>query len=121
MKKLIEKFWMTEKEILEYAKRRDDLWEYEDEYLLDFIRWNQHWDLDDILDEFSHYWIEYEEDDRVGNWQELHLWQIVVETNWELGYHEIESEDDEITEDLYRAVLKATKFESKILSITRIN
>ena len=58
MKNLEEKFWMTEKQILDYAKKRDDLWEYEDEYLLDFIRWNQHWDLDDILDEFSHYWIE---------------------------------------------------------------
>ena len=66
MKTLKEKFWMAEKEILDYAKKRDDLWEYEDEYLLDFIRGNQHWDLDDILDEFSHYWV----DDRIENWKD---------------------------------------------------
>lgn len=53
--------------------------------------------------------------------QKLHLRQIVAETNWELEYKEIESEDEEITEDLYHAVLKATKFESKLLSIARIN
>lgn len=68
MKTLEEKFWMTEKEILDYAKKRDDLWEYEDEYLLDFIRGNQHWDLDDILDEFSHYWIE--DENRIENWKD---------------------------------------------------
>lgn len=53
--------------------------------------------------------------------QELHNRQIVTETNWELDYINIDSEDDELTEDLYHAVLKAVKFESKILSITRIN
>lgn len=53
--------------------------------------------------------------------QELHCRQIVTETNWELDYHNIDSEDDELTDDLYHAVLKAVKFDSKILSITRIN
>lgn len=53
--------------------------------------------------------------------QKLHCWQIVTETNWELGYHDIDSEDDELTDDLYHAILKAVKFDSKILSITRIN
>lgn len=53
--------------------------------------------------------------------QKLHLWQILTETNWELEVHEIESEDEELTEDLYHAVLKATRFESKILSVARIN
>lgn len=53
--------------------------------------------------------------------QKLHLWQILTETNWELEVHEIESEDEELTEDLYHAVLKSTNFESKILSVARIN
>lgn len=53
--------------------------------------------------------------------QELHLWQIVTETNGELDYINIDSEDTEITEDLFHAVQKAVKFDSLILSITRIN
>ena len=53
--------------------------------------------------------------------QKLHCWQIVTETDWELDYHNIDSEDDELTDDLFRAILRATKFESKILSIARIN
>ena len=62
---------MTEKQILDYAKKRDDLWEYEDEYLLDFIRGNRRWDLDDILDEFSHYWIEENRDRKADLFDDL--------------------------------------------------
>lgn len=53
--------------------------------------------------------------------QELHCWQIVSEKNWELEYHNIDSEDDELTEELFNTIQKWTDFDSKILSITRIN
>lgn len=53
--------------------------------------------------------------------QELHCRQIVKETNWELDYMNIDSEDDELTEDLFDTILKWTDYNSKILSITRIN
>lgn len=53
--------------------------------------------------------------------QELHNRQIVVETNGKLDYINIDSEDIEITEDLFNAVQKAVNFNSLILSITRIN
>ena len=33
--------------------------------------------------------------------QELHSWQVVTETNGELDYIDIDSEDTEITEDLF--------------------
>lgn len=105
MKNLEEKFWMTEKQILEYAKRRDDLWEYEDEYLLDFIRWNQHGDLDDILDEFSHYWIEedkaWEEKEKIHNMID-ELYNIILE--WETDFTFICEEVGnikELIEDLF--------------------
>lgn len=105
MKNLEEKFWMTEKQILEYAKRRDDLWEYEGEYLLDFIRWNQHGDLDDILDEFSHYWIE--EDEALEEKEKIHnmineLYNIILE--WETDFTFICEEVENIkklVEDLF--------------------
>ena len=60
----------------------------------------------------------YEED---YEGQALHSWQIVVETDWKLDYVNIDSEDDELTDDLFRFAQKTVKFESKILSITRIN
>lgn len=53
--------------------------------------------------------------------QELHSYQIVIDTNWILGYITIDSEDKEITEELFRAIQKEVKFDSLILSITRIN
>ena len=51
--------------------------------------------------------------------QELHPRRIEIEINWETDFHYIDSEDDEITEDLFKAVLRAVPFESKIISITR--
>lgn len=51
--------------------------------------------------------------------QKLYSRAITLETNWKIDYHYIDSEDDEITEDLFKAVLRATDFESKIISITR--
>ena len=54
--KLIKKFWMNEKQILEYAKKRDDLWEYDDDCLINHVKqYNRIWDIDDCLDEFSHF------------------------------------------------------------------
>lgn len=53
--------------------------------------------------------------------QKLHDYQIVIETNWKLDYITITSEDEEITEELFNAVLKSVKFDSLILSIARIN
>ena len=53
--------------------------------------------------------------------QVLHCWQIVTDTNWKLDYHNIDSEDDDLTEDLFHAILKATSFEGKIVSVARIN
>lgn len=53
--------------------------------------------------------------------QELHNRQIVVETNWKLDYIDIDSEDIELTEDLFHAVQWAVRHDSLILSITRIS
>ena len=53
--------------------------------------------------------------------QELHNWQLVSEKNWKLDYMNIDSEDDELTEELFNTILKWTDYDSKILSITRIN
>lgn len=53
--------------------------------------------------------------------QKLHDYEIVIETNWELDYITITSEDEEITDELFNAVLKAVKHDSLILSIARIN
>jgi hypothetical protein len=53
--------------------------------------------------------------------QKLHCRQIVSEKKWELDYHNIDSEDDELTQELFNTILKWTDFDSKILSITRIN
>jgi len=105
MKNLEKRFWMTKKQILDYAKTRDDLGEYEDEYLLDFIKWNQHGDLDDILDEFSHYWIE--EDKTMEEKEKIHnmideLYNIVLE--WETDFSFIWEEVENIKnliEDLF--------------------
>ena len=51
----------------------------------------------------------------------LHNRQIVTDTNWKLDYINIDSEDDDLTEELFHFILKSTSFESKIVSITRIN
>lgn len=53
--------------------------------------------------------------------QKLHNWQITTEKNWKLYYMDIDSEDDDLTEELFDTILKRTDRESKILSITRIN
>ena len=53
--------------------------------------------------------------------QKLHDYEIVIETNWELDYITITSEIEEITEELFNAILKAVKSDSLILSIARIN
>lgn len=50
----------SRKEILDYAKTRDDLWEYDKDCLVEFVRWNgisNCWwprTIDDLLDQFSH-------------------------------------------------------------------
>lgn len=53
--------------------------------------------------------------------QELHCWEILTETDWVVETVNIDSEDDDLTDDLFHAVQKAVRFESKIISITRIN
>lgn len=54
--------------------------------------------------------------------QKLHLWQILTENSkWELEINEIESENVELDERLFDTILKRTKYDSKILSIARIN
>ena len=54
--------------------------------------------------------------------QELHEWQIITENEeGKLNYMNIESEDYELTEDLFHTVQKWTSFNTKILSIARIN
>lgn len=53
--------------------------------------------------------------------QKLHDYEIVIETNWELDYITITSEIEEITEELFNAILKEVKPDSLILSIARIN
>lgn len=53
--KIYEKFWMTWKEILEYAKTRDDLWIYDGVNLLNWVVQYHHvGTIEDCLDEFSH-------------------------------------------------------------------
>lgn len=55
-------------------------------------------------------------------WQKLHTRQILTEDiNWELEVDNIESENIELTEDLFNTIQKWTKYDSKILSIARIN
>lgn len=46
----------SDEEILQIAKERDDLWEYDNDCLLNRVRncYQHHWDIDDCLDEFSH-------------------------------------------------------------------
>ena len=52
--KVYKKFWMTWKEILEYAKTRDDLWDYYGVKLLNYVeQYNHIWTIEDCLDEFS--------------------------------------------------------------------
>lgn len=53
--------------------------------------------------------------------QELHNFQIVIETNWKLDYIDIDSENIEITDDLFSFIQKLVNHDSLILSITRIN
>ena len=53
--------------------------------------------------------------------QELHNFQIVVETNWKLDYIDIDSENVEITDDLFDFIQRLVDRNSLILSITRIN
>lgn len=53
--------------------------------------------------------------------QILHCRQILTDTEWKLDVMNIDSEDDDLTEELFDTVLKWTKRESKIISITRIN
>ena len=69
-------------------------------------------------DEYDDYWIEFR---NVYTMQDLHTRQIVTEKAWELSYTNIDSEDYEITDDLYHAVQKAVEYWSLILSITRNN
>lgn len=55
LEKTYEKFWMTWKEILEYAKTRDDLWIYDGVNLLNWVEQYHHvGTIEDCLDEFSH-------------------------------------------------------------------
>ena len=55
-RRFMQKFHLNGREILERAHKRDDLWEYEDEYLLNWVQqWYHQWDIDDCLDEFSHF------------------------------------------------------------------
>ena len=54
--------------------------------------------------------------------QKLHLWQILTENSkWELEINEIESENVELNDELFNTIQKLTKYDSKILSIARIN
>lgn len=54
--------------------------------------------------------------------QKLHLWQILTENvDWELEINEIESENVELDDELFNTIQKLTKYDSKILSIARIN
>lgn len=40
--------------ILDYARKRNDLWDYDEDYLIDFVLENQNKDIDEVLDQFTY-------------------------------------------------------------------
>lgn len=62
------KFWFTKSWILNYARSRNDLWNYDEERLLDFVKnYNDTWNIEDCLDEFSMLNYDEELDDYLNN------------------------------------------------------
>lgn len=56
LEKNYKKFCLTWKQIIEYARTRNDLWVYDDDYLLERVsQYYKYWTIEDCLDEFSHF------------------------------------------------------------------
>lgn len=53
--------------------------------------------------------------------QKLHEWQVLTDTNGKLDYMSVDSEDDELTEELFNSIQKFVNFDAKIVSIYRVN
>lgn len=57
-----DKHWhnFSREDILEYASTRNDLWEYDDDSLVEFVWWYHDKPISEILDDFS--WIDWKDD-----------------------------------------------------------